>query len=276
MNSIKTSKLPKEYAQLLSNIVYDRVIMDCIFSFLDEEFKISFKKLFKKSGVKDKKKHIKDIIKAYIEDFGKHQEKLKYRISDQGSLILNTSVFNMNKNYLKEFITVYHEASKDEIELEKEELYEYLRVLPKFEFYLKNKKNDCLKLSKAIIPYERSCDDDQEEVDEKKKYEMFYEMNDLTLNNMNFNDPEMLKERQKKILDLMNEKNNKIFYPLEFICNVNYWSIILCHGGYFAAGFFLRDKVLDHKSDHKYVVRKKAGQRQMNKDKSKKIKTSGI
>ena len=56
---------------------------------------------------------------------------------------------------------------------------------------------------------------------------------------------------------------------------INYWSIILCHGGYFACGFFLKDKIIDHKSDHKYVVRKKAGQRQIVKDQSKKIKSSG-
>jgi hypothetical protein len=271
------SKINDDYAKLLNNIIYDREIMNCIFSYLNEDMRLTYKKLFKRSGLKEKKKQIKDIIKIYIEDFGKHQEKIKYRISNEGSLIINTSIFNVNKNYLKDFITVYHEASNDEIDLEKEELYEYLRVLPKFEFYLKNTKNDCLKVSKALIPYENLKNNDEEDDDtEKKKYEMFYEMSDLNLGQIDFSDPEQLKERQKKILEIMNEKNNKIFYPLEFICNVNYWSIILCHGGYFAAGFFLREKVLEHKSDHKYVVRKKAGQRQLNKDKSKKIKNSVI
>jgi hypothetical protein len=270
------NSISKEYAHLLNNIIYDKGIMDCIFSYIPEDLKQKYKKLFKKSGLKEKKKHLKDIIKIYIEDFGKHQEKLKYRISSEDSLIINTSFFNVNKNYLKEFNIIFHEASNDEIELEKEELFEYLRVLPKFEFYLKNKKRDCMKISKALIPYENFKNNDEEEEDlEGKKYEMFYEMSDLNLGKIDFSDPEQLKERQKKILQIMNEKNNKIFYPLEFICNVNYWSIILCHGGYFAAGFFLRDKVLDHKSDHKYVVRKKAGQRQINKDKSKKIKNSG-
>ena len=258
MSKINTSENSKQYTQLVNNIIYNKD-----------------KKLFKKSNIKEKKKQIKDIIKVYIEDFGKHQEKLKYRISGDGALIINTSVFNINKNYLKDFLTVYHEASNDNIDLEKDELYEYLRVLPKYEFFLKNKIGDCLKLSKAIVPFEVSKTEEVED-DNSKKYEMFYEMSDLNLNKIDFTDPEHLKERQKKILEIMNEKNNKIFYPLEFISNVNYWSIILCHGGYFAAGFFLRDKVIEHKSDHKYVVRKKAGQRQINKDKSKKIKTSGI
>lgn len=273
----QTNHKSKEYTQLLNNIIYDREIMECIFSYLPEDLKFKYKKLFKKSGLKEKKKQLKDTIKLYIEDFGTHQEKLKYRISSEGSIIINTSIFNLNQNYLKEFNTVFHEASNDEIELEKEELYEYLRVLPKFEFFLKNKKKDLVKVSKVLVPYENFKSENDEEVEdsERKKYEMFYEMSDLNLGKIDFSDPEQLKERQNKILEIMNAKNNQIFYPLEFICSVNYWSIILCHGGYFAAGFFLKDKVLEHKSDHKYVVRKKAGQRQINKDKSKKIKSSG-
>ena len=39
--------------------------------------------------------------------------------------------------------------------------------------------------------------------------------------------------------------------------------------------FFLKDKEIEHKSDHKYVVRKKAGKRQIVKDKSKNIKSMG-
>jgi len=277
MNTTKIPQITKEYTQLLNNIIYNKEIIDCIFSYLAEDLKMQYKRIFKKSGIKEKRKHLKEIIKVYIEDFGKHQEKLKYRVTNEGSLIIHTTIFNINKNYLKEFLTVFHEASNDEIDLEKEELYEYLRVLPKFEFFLKNQKKDCIKISKALVPYENLKNNEGEDEDiEKKKYEMFYEMSDLNLGEIDFSDPEQLKERQKKILEIMNEKNNKIFYPLEFICNVNYWSIILCHGGYFAAGFFLRDKILEHKSDHKYVVRKKAGQRQINKDKSKKIKSSGI
>ena len=203
------------------------------------------------------------------------QEKINYRITEEKSLVINTNIFNVNKNYLKQFNTVFHEASNDEIELEKEELYEYLRVLPKFEFFLRNEKRDCIKISKALVPYEFNKNNIDDEENEKNKYEMFYEMSDLNLDKIDFSDPEKLKERQQKILEIMNQKNNKIFYPLEFISGVNYWSIILCHGGYFAAGFFLRDKIIEHKSDHKYVVRKKAGQRQINKDKSKKIQSSG-
>ena len=65
------------------------------------------------------------------------------------------------------------------------------------------------------------------------------------------------------------------YFPLKFISNVNYWCIILCSGGYFAYGLYLKDKEIEHKSDHKYVVRKKAGKRQIVKDKSKNINSMG-
>jgi hypothetical protein len=43
-------------------------------------------------------------------------------------------------------------------------------------------------------------------------------------------------------------------------------TLILCHGGYFSIGIFEKGKCIFHKSDHKYVIRKKAGQRQISKD----------
>lgn len=51
-------------------------------------------------------------------------------------------------------------------------------------------------------------------------------------------------------------------------------SIVLCAGGYFALVVFKGRKELLHKSDHRYVIRKKQGGRQMLKDKSKKVMTS--
>jgi hypothetical protein len=127
---------------------------------------------------------------------------------------------------------------------------------------------DKLKLSKGLIPYD--CEEVNEDIDDNRKYEMFYDNSD----EIDFSNKESIIERQKKILEKLNADKEKKFYPLEFINSVNYWTIILCHGGYFAGGFFLKDDVIEHKSDHKYVVRKKAGQRQINKDKSKKIKSS--
>jgi len=95
------------------------------------------------------------------------------------------------------------------------------------------------------------------------------------LKKLDFSNSKSIIDRQKLILDKLNEmKLTNLFFPLQFLTKMRFWSILLCQGGYFAAGFFEYDKLLDHKSDHKYVVRKKAGQRQINKDKSKKIKHS--
>ena len=84
-----------------------------------------------------------------------------------------------------------------------------------------------------------------------------------------------------KYLPIINKNsendNNEInvFCPLKFLKEVNYWSIILCSGGNFSFGLFLKDKEITHKSDHKYVVRKKVGKRQILKDKSKNISSIG-
>jgi hypothetical protein len=274
----KTKSTPKKFPAVVTKIFYNKIIMKNLLTFLEEKSKTTLKNCFQKTGWKDRKKQIKEMIKKYIIDFGKHQEKFKYRLNDEGSLVITTNIFNINKDYLKFFTHVFHKESKDVIELEKEDLYGYLKVLPKFEFYLTDNRGDYLKLSKALIPYDTVKDPGMEDdtEDSNKKYEMFYNETNLTndLSNFDFSNKELLIERQKMILEKMNAEKNQIFYPLQFISEVNYWCIILCHGGYFACGFFLKDKVIDHKSDHKYVVRKKAGQRQIAKDKSKKIKTS--
>jgi hypothetical protein len=253
-------------------IFYNKQIMKRVLSFLSETSQNVLKSCFKRSGIKDKKKQIKDAIKNYIIDFGKHQEKVKYRIDDSGAVVVYTSLFNIQKEYLKEFTYIYHPESDDKIELEKNELFEYLKVLPRTEFFLVNDRGDKIKLSKGMIPYDTVEDDDSDEEDaERKKYEMFYNSVDTAID---FTNKESIMERQKKILEVMNAEKNKKFYPLEFVNSINYWTIVVCHGGYFAAGFFLRDQVVEHKSDHKYVTRKKAGQRQITKDKGKKVKSS--
>jgi hypothetical protein len=260
--------------KIFSKIFFNKDIMKELTSFLEEDQKKALKSILKKSGLKDRKKQLKEFIKQFIIDFGKHQEKLKYRISDEGKLIVTTSVFNLNTNYLKDFLKVLHKETGDSLELDKDDLFGYLKVLPKYDFFLENSKGDLLRTCKTLVPYDNEEEEDEEEEGDKK-YEMFYNMNDLDSNlPIDFSNKEALIERQKKILEIMNAQKSTVFYPLQFVSNINYWSIILCHGGYFACGFFLKDKVIDHKSDHKYVTRKKAGQRQIAKDKAKKIKTS--
>jgi hypothetical protein len=45
------------------------------------------------------------------------------------------------------------------------------------------------------------------------------------------------------------------------------FGIILCFGGSFSFGIFENGRCVLHKSDKKYVCRKKAGERQFNRDK---------
>lgn len=277
-NSIPSNTTKKQASTLpsiVTKIFYNKTILKKVLGFLKPES--SLKKCFAKPNFKERKKLIKEKIKQYIIDFGKHQEKVKYWIGNDSNLIISTSIFNINKNLIRNLSHVFHKETSDVIELEKEDFYSYLKVLPKFDFYLTNNTGIYLKLCKALIPYDSQDEDSAYDEDPSKKYELFYNMEEISenLSKVDFSNKDYLLQRQKMILEKMNAEKNKIFYPLEFICNVNYWTIILCHGGYFACGFFLKDKIVDHKSDHKYVVRKKAGQRQIVKDKSKKIKTSG-
>lgn len=45
------------------------------------------------------------------------------------------------------------------------------------------------------------------------------------------------------------------------------YAIILCFGGSFSLAIYESSKCIIHQSDKKYVCRKKAGERQFNKDK---------
>lgn len=62
---------------------------------------------------------------------------------------------------------------------------------------------------------------------------------------------------------------------LEFLTKLNRICIILCHGGNFSFALFEKGICILHKSDHKYVTRKKAGKRQLAKDKSANIHSMG-
>lgn len=271
-------KVPKvQFKHQFPIIFYNKSIMQTFWKFLTPEDAKKLKLCLRKTGVKEQKKKIKEIVKNYIIDFGKHSEKVKFSINDEGVLTIITTIFNIRKDYLKIFTHIKY--NKEVIHLEKKELYQYLHVFPKNEIYLSNNESSIMRLSKPLIPYDTVYSDDEEDTPEtsknESKYEMFYHEDNLDdLKNIDFSNRELLIERQKKMLEQLNKVTIEEFYPLKFISNVNYWSIILCEGGYFAYGCFLKDQLIEHKSDHKYVIRKKAGQRQIVKDKAKKIKSS--
>ena len=267
---------------------YNKEIMSHFYPFLDQKSIETMKNCLKKTGAKETKKKIKEKIKNYIIDFGKNNEKVKYSITEEGILIIFSNIFNFRKEFLKEFTHVKYK--NETLKLEQKELYQYLHVLPKNELILSNNDKTTAKISKYIIGYDyfeqsmkdknkknNGNSDSDDEVDEQeKRYKMFYSDENLEdLKNMDFNNKELMIERQRKILEEMNKINIDEYYPLKFVSNINYWSIILCGGGYFSYGLFLKDKEIEHKSDHKYVVRKKAGVRQVIKDKDKKIISMG-
>ena len=268
---------------------YNKEIMTHLYSFLDEKNIQTIKNCLKKTGAKETKRKIKEKIKNYVIDFGKNNDKVKYYINEDGILKISSNIFNFRKEFLQNFT---HIKYKDEtLNLEQKELYQYLQVLPQNELILSNNDKTTAKICKYIIGYDYfdqsmkeklkhgKLDSDSEEEkdnDEKNKYKLFYENNNIdSLKDIDFSNKDSIIERQREILEKMNKVNIEVFYPLKLVNQINYWAIILCGGGYFSYALYLRDKELDHKSDHKYVVRKKAGVRQVVKDKGKKIISVG-
>eukprot|EP00340_Litonotus_pictus_P009028 CAMPEP_0170519462 /NCGR_PEP_ID=MMETSP0209-20121228/4867_1 /TAXON_ID=665100 ORGANISM="Litonotus pictus, Strain P1" /NCGR_SAMPLE_ID=MMETSP0209 /ASSEMBLY_ACC=CAM_ASM_000301 /LENGTH=350 /DNA_ID=CAMNT_0010805347 /DNA_START=207 /DNA_END=1259 /DNA_ORIENTATION=- len=254
-------------------------------SFLDKESQ-SKVKLFvnKKFNLKEKKRIIKERVKDYIIDFGKHTELVKFRISDDHKLFLTTSIFNLNPYLIKSLTKVIYD--KEHLELEKKDFYQFLKLLQKTYFYV-SYNTIKVKLCKSLVPFDIVREegmgeveeaDNDDDFDNKKKYEMFYKESNQVQgegsNKRNDFSKESLIERQRQFLEEINKKEEEEFFPLKFISTVSYWGIILCQGGYFSCGFFNKDKLLEHKSDHKYVIRKKAGQRQIVKDSKKSNKNS--
>ncbi|EAR92408.1 hypothetical protein TTHERM_00085060 (macronuclear) [Tetrahymena thermophila SB210] len=154
--------------------------------------------------------------------------------------------------------------------------------------FFKNKQyNDILFINRSIIDpslnYQES-DFDEDEF-EQTKYQELYQGQEFSSDNYDFSNMQSLLSRQKQIIQKMNKKEqvkqqqqieeSSYLNQLQTIKKI---TIILCHGGYFSIGIF-NDKgnCIFHKSDHKYVVRKKAGQRQLNCDTQtgKKVKSIG-
>ena len=291
MENIQKSKPMQPKIQFKHNfplMFYNKEIMTHFYAFLDEKSIEKVKSCLKKTGAKETKKKIKEKIKNYIIDFGKNNEKVKYSITEEGKLNIFTNIFNFRKDFLKQLTHIQYK--EESLKLDKKELFQYLHVLPKNELILSDGSQTTAKISKYIIGYDyfdqsmkdkskndkSDSDSDDEKDENEERYKMFYGDDNLDdLKNIDFNNKDLIIERQKKMLEKMNKINIVEFYPLKFVCEINYWSIILCGGGYFSYALFLKDKEIEHKSDHKYVVRKKAGVRQVIKDKGKKVISMG-
>lgn len=106
--------------------------------------------------------------------------------------------------------------------------------------------------------------------------EPFYE-DDMfdSLNEIDFSSQEALKNRQKEVIARIEKKKEELVklqaidYEAELVKSLNYHqvAVILCFGGSFSFSIYRNGKSVLHKSDKKYVCRKKAGERQLNRDK---------
>eukprot|EP00761_Pharyngomonas_kirbyi_P007951 gb/GECH01007962.1/.p1 GENE.gb/GECH01007962.1/~~gb/GECH01007962.1/.p1 ORF type:complete len:319 (+),score=80.31 gb/GECH01007962.1/:1-957(+) len=104
--------------------------------------------------------------------------------------------------------------------------------------------------------------------------------NSLVLSNSdeeNMND-ELFFSYTASIHDEINNtsKTNELKTDISVLNDLRKWVILLCHGGYFAGAVFNQGNLITHKTFHRYVTRKKSGQRQSTRDHSgKKPKSVG-
>lgn len=112
---------------------------------------------------------------------------------------------------------------------------------------------------------------DEEVKSDDNKYAFMSDMKQFDNSSVDFSDKGSLLKRQKEILSKIEEhakEKESNFSPFSTLSTgLNKWFIILCQGGKFCIAKLEKDKIVDHKSDSKYVQRKKAGKRQMNFDK---------
>jgi hypothetical protein len=103
---------------------------------------------------------------------------------------------------------------------------------------------------------------------EEEELERLAEEENLSHEYYDFSNPGSLRKRQKDLLRRMEryKEERKKVDNLRYFKSEKMWVVILCHGGSFAFLVFdpMTGKCVTHKSDKKYVQRKKQGGRQAN------------
>lgn len=105
----------------------------------------------------------------------------------------------------------------------------------------------------------------EESKEDVSEIEFLSHNEDLTPNKIDFTNKAALLKRQREILEEI-ESNRRAkentFNPFRLLMKgPASWFIILCSGGNFAIAHYKQDELISHKSDKKYVQRKKAGKR---------------
>ena len=129
-----------------------------------------------------------------------------------------------------------------------------------------NESGDVVTVNKEFLcsigSAEEGGEDDEEE--EKREYDFLAMNSELSPENYDFSDPAALLRRQRELLKEIEDQKAKeesvdVFALLRQ--RIEKWAIILCHGGKFAIALFKGARLVSHKSDSKYVIRKKSGGR---------------
>lgn len=198
-------------------------------------------------------------------------------IATPSSQILKMSVFELPREFFCKSFWRSLEISAKELQLLlKEEKF----VKETNNLFFLNANNQIMFMNRSLLDESLAiCNEKVDktiEITEECKYEKLYTDNEITKDLYDFSSMQSMLHRQKKVMASFENKNKissaisqqileKSFENLQKIERI---CVILCHGGNFSIGIFdKRGKCVLHKSDHKYVTRKKAGQRQAGKDK---------
>lgn len=244
-------------------IFFNRNIKKRIFSCLPDNDKETLKACFNLYNWKDKKKLFKKEVQKYVKI--SDSDKLTYRINDDGTVTLFTSIFNLRPEFTQQFNTVFHKETGDVLKIKGDDLEKYIKLLKGNAIHMSDGDN-YMKLAKCLITFDKV--EKEEDV-----YRHFYEQSGT---NIDFSNKDEILKKQKENLEKISKSTTITTLPLQYISETSNWSVILCQGGSFAYGFFKGTENVEHKSDSKYVTRKKAGQRQVLKDKAKTIKSSRL
>ncbi|CAD8048830.1 unnamed protein product [Paramecium primaurelia] len=204
----------------------------------------------------------KKTIPMLPKDLYKVPKNMEIKIKDQGVQIIKIQL----KDLPKQFLTLNWQSVNIN------------SILPE-DSKLSTQDNKAFKYNENYIIINRSL------IDQGLNYE-FLEINEdcskeilekiaqsSEFANYQLNDMQSILSRQKEILERVHQNKQKVIKQkqqqepnLQQLDNVQKFAIILCHGGYFCLGVFDNTGCIYHKSDHRYVVRGKAGGRQLNKD----------
>lgn len=114
--------------------------------------------------------------------------------------------------------------------------------------------------------------DDDEDDEGESEYAFLADKQQFDSSKVDFTDKGAILRRQREILKEMEDQKKlkeSSFSPFSVLATgLKLWFIIVCQGGKFCIAKIEKNKIVEHKSDSKYVQRKKAGKRQINFDKT--------